>query len=186
MVRTTTPKVAKAKSSKVYVANTVDSSGHACIPSKGVNKVTPLMAKSLNKKSLWPNNGYISEDTVLQNYAHNKKLVNFLAAKRLKKPASGDMDIIDKPIVVKKKQKNIPIKDVIDKPKKEFRPSPATYFCFTINNYTPEVIKGLSTLVDQGQLTYICWSEEKGEKKGTPHLQGYLQSCRRKGLFFSQ
>jgi len=52
---------------------------------------------------------------------------------------------------------------------------------FTYNNYTPQVIKGLQTLVPQEMVTYICWSEEKG-KKGTPHLQGYLESCKKKSM----
>lgn len=44
-------------------------------------------------------------------------------------------------------------------------------WCFTLNNYTPEEVTHLKNVACK----YIVWGEEKGEEKGTPHLQGYIE-----------
>jgi len=43
-------------------------------------------------------------------------------------------------------------------------------FCFTINNYTEDV---LNSILD-ADCTYIIVGKEKGEECGTPHLQGFV------------
>jgi hypothetical protein len=50
------------------------------------------------------------------------------------------------------------------------------YWCFTLNNYTPEEEKALISLGndDTGCLSYLIYGREKGSN-GTPHLQGYVE-----------
>ena len=47
-------------------------------------------------------------------------------------------------------------------------------YCFTINNYTDEMISALSSLATEGKCKYIMWGHEIGES-GTKHLQGYVE-----------
>lgn len=44
-------------------------------------------------------------------------------------------------------------------------------WCFTVNNYTKNDVKRLEQLKEY---TYLCYSFEVGEKKETPHIQGYV------------
>jgi len=43
-------------------------------------------------------------------------------------------------------------------------------YCFTINNYTDEIVTNLR----EGQFKYLCIGFEES-KKGTPHIQGYVE-----------
>lgn len=50
-------------------------------------------------------------------------------------------------------------------------------WCFTFNNWTPEIRSHLTTLpvcVERRGLRYLCFGEESGEE-GTAHLQGYIE-----------
>jgi len=49
----------------------------------------------------------------------------------------------------------------------------ARTFCFTLNNYTPEELASVSSLVPE-RVDYICFGKEEGNEAKTPHLQGYL------------
>lgn len=51
--------------------------------------------------------------------------------------------------------------------------SPAKHWCFTWNNYTEENIKEILA-IDKTIVPRFVFQQEVGEKKGTPHLQGYL------------
>ena len=54
-------------------------------------------------------------------------------------------------------------------------PPRGKYWCFTLNNPTPDEIESLSTAVrDQEDLLYLTYGRETGSE-GTPHLQGYLE-----------
>ncbi|AGS36210.1 replication-associated protein [Circoviridae 11 LDMD-2013] len=55
-------------------------------------------------------------------------------------------------------------------------PTPrGVYWCWTLNNYTPEELSHCRTLCDRAEdVTYVCFSREVGDS-GTPHLQGYLE-----------
>jgi len=47
--------------------------------------------------------------------------------------------------------------------------------CFTINNPTEDDIELLHNGFEDGFFNYVLCGLEKGEKKGTPHLQGYAE-----------
>lgn len=44
---------------------------------------------------------------------------------------------------------------------------------WTLNNYTEAHLAKLKALEAKETCKYMVWGEERGEKKGTPHLQGY-------------
>jgi len=58
-----------------------------------------------------------------------------------------------------------------DSPPKQ--PQQYTYWCFTLNNYTPEQIEHLE-LCFRHECKWYVFQEEVGEKCGTPHLQGQI------------
>lgn len=49
-----------------------------------------------------------------------------------------------------------------------------TNWCFTWNNYNETSADYIVSLIHSGEVAFVAMSEEVG-KKGTPHLQGYLQ-----------
>lgn len=55
------------------------------------------------------------------------------------------------------------------------------YWCFTLNNYTPEDRDRLDMLVEKGECSYLVFGDEVGES-GTPHYQGYIEFPRRRRL----
>ncbi len=62
--------------------------------------------------------------------------------------------------------------------------SPAKRWCFTVNNYDFEMVKEISSIVPELCDVYIV-AKEVG-KKGTPHLQGYVEfkeKCRPRNIF---
>lgn len=59
-------------------------------------------------------------------------------------------------------------------------------FCFTVNNYTEENVAALKKFVDNGKCRYIIFGKEVGEKRGTPHLQGYIHFKHGKTLTAAQ
>jgi len=52
-------------------------------------------------------------------------------------------------------------------------------FCFTVNNYTSEVVEGIKAFA--GKCRYLVFGYETGES-GTPHLQGFAQLSRQMTL----
>jgi len=57
-----------------------------------------------------------------------------------------------------------------------------TTWTFTLNNYTFSEQCGMQELTFPSPnriIASIAWSEEIGEKKGTPHLQGFLQTYKK-------
>lgn len=56
---------------------------------------------------------------------------------------------------------------------KPHRIVPSKKWCFTLNNYTQEILETLETTFRKENIKYII-GEEIGES-GTPHLQGYLE-----------
>lgn len=65
----------------------------------------------------------------------------------------------------------------------------ARNWTITMNNYTTEDCDLLPLLIgepfgkqDQYEITYIGVAEERGKKKNTPHLQGFMQ-CNDKGIY---
>ncbi len=55
------------------------------------------------------------------------------------------------------------------------------YWCFTINNPTPDDAKSLAVLVDQPSFIYLVYQLEKGVE-GNEHFQGYIEFKRTMGL----
>lgn len=59
----------------------------------------------------------------------------------------------------------------------------STNWVFTLNNYTPEEIDALIYSAEPNMrgpdetsnVAFVAFSEERGGKKNTPHLQGFLQ-----------
>lgn len=49
----------------------------------------------------------------------------------------------------------------------------AKYWCFTLNNYTPECVKRLERLDGNVRVSYLIAGREVGDS-GTPHLQGFI------------
>lgn len=47
------------------------------------------------------------------------------------------------------------------------------YWCFTINNWTPNEQTHLESLFANGEVEYLVWGREVSPHTGTPHLQGY-------------
>lgn len=63
------------------------------------------------------------------------------------------------------------------------------FWCFTLNNYAvdlsqPEPLAKWITDLEEAGMTYLIYSEEKGGKKNTPHLQGYIEMRTKKRLSF--
>lgn len=58
-------------------------------------------------------------------------------------------------------------------PKRRPQISPAKRWCFTLNNYSEDLIGIISSIVPQSADVYII-AKEVGES-GTPHLQGYIE-----------
>lgn len=52
-------------------------------------------------------------------------------------------------------------------------------FAFTINNYSDEELALCRTVVQNTDVSYICFGLEIGES-GTPHIQGYLELTKKK------
>ena len=50
------------------------------------------------------------------------------------------------------------------------------HYCFTINNYGTKELKQFQKVAKSLEKHgYICYGLERGEKKDTPHIQGYIQ-----------
>jgi len=47
------------------------------------------------------------------------------------------------------------------------------HYVFTLNNYTPENVESINTLVARGKAKHLCYQPEIGEQ-GTKHLQGAI------------
>lgn len=47
-------------------------------------------------------------------------------------------------------------------------------WCFTVNNYLPDDVERISTLVSSGTATYAVFGYERGDS-GTEHLQGFVR-----------
>jgi hypothetical protein len=58
------------------------------------------------------------------------------------------------------------------------RPSPASHWCFTLNNYTENDIEMILGLLVPESKVY-AFQEEIGKENGTPHLQGYIRFKRK-------
>lgn len=56
------------------------------------------------------------------------------------------------------------------------------YYCFTINNWTPEELLVLRVQA-AAEARYICWQQEVGAL-GTPHLQGYVEYSKTRSLMW--
>lgn len=52
--------------------------------------------------------------------------------------------------------------------------APAKDWCFTINNYAEQSYELLVSILKPA-CNYFIIGKEKGEKEGTPHLQGFAQ-----------
>jgi len=52
----------------------------------------------------------------------------------------------------------------------------AKNFCFTIPNYTDEIVRALDAL----PCVYLCYGYEVCPNTGTPHLQGYISFERKR------
>lgn len=77
------------------------------------------------------------------------------------------------------------------KSKKKYKASlQSSNWCFTWNNYCWEDIVFISALIyepesnkfNKSVVRFIACSQELGEKKKTPHLQGYLQMSKKCNL----
>lgn len=56
---------------------------------------------------------------------------------------------------------------------------PTYGFVWTLNNYTPEDILRIIDSLGQRNISYIYYGRGVAPSKGTPHLQGYMQSTQK-------
>lgn len=54
-------------------------------------------------------------------------------------------------------------------------------YCFTINNYTQDIIDNLNKYYNEGCCNFLVYGLEIGEK-GTPHVQGYVEFANQKTM----
>lgn len=52
-------------------------------------------------------------------------------------------------------------------------------FMFTCNNWTQDDVEKIKKFREEQDTQFIVYGREKGEKKGTPHLQGYVELKKR-------
>ena len=55
-------------------------------------------------------------------------------------------------------------------------------YCFTLNNYTDNNVRGLIEDYNNGKYRFLCFGFETAPTTGTPHLQGYVELKNGRGM----
>lgn len=55
-------------------------------------------------------------------------------------------------------------------------------YCFTLNNYTEDNVRGLIEDYNNGKYRFLCFGFETAPTTGTPHLQGYVELKNGRGM----